>query len=247
VKAGDVDRGSVVLARELTVGLSRSRHPKHMLFSGVDLAVKRGEIVGLYGPSGIGKTTLGNVMLGLQRAHGGMVAWQGERLDDLSRNRFKSLRPLYQKVHQSPAMAFSPRMTIGRSMLDVLAMAAGRNGEDAAKANLLETALDQVGLGRDLLGRFPRQLSGGELQRFAVARALLHSPCFLVADEPTSRLDASVQAVVARLLQSVARDRDMGMLFISHDKVLLKVICDRILELGRTTEKNKERTALKLL
>ena len=94
MKAGDVDHASVVLARELTVGLARSGRPKHMLFSGVDLAVKRGEIVGLYGPSGIGKTTLGNVVLGLQRAHGGMVAWQGERLDDLSRDRFKSLRPL---------------------------------------------------------------------------------------------------------------------------------------------------------
>lgn len=233
----------VISASGLNVGFPQSSRSGRMLFRGLEMCIRQGEILGLHGPSGIGKSTLGNVLLGLKRPWGGAVDWQGESLENMPPQRYRSLRPRYQKIHQSPAMAFSPRMTIGHSMRDVLSAL----GTDMrmARSETLDAALEQVGLSQDLLGRYPRQLSGGELQRFAVARALLLSPCFLVADEPTSRLDPSVQALVARLLQSVAKNNDMGMLFISHDIALLRVVCDRIVALHPKAPGTAEGAVLK--
>lgn len=184
------------------------------------------------GPSGRGKTTLGNILLGLLPADGGSVRWSGEELGRLAPGKRKTLRPRYQKIHQDPAASFPPRRTMTEVFRDFfrwgrLPDCLDREGWRQALAEGMEKA----SLSERLLGRYPCQLSGGELQRFALLRALLFDPLFLVADEPTSRLDPSVQARVAGLLTHEAEERCLAVLFISHDEALLEAVCSRILRL----------------
>ncbi|MDR3230141.1 MAG: ATP-binding cassette domain-containing protein [Synergistaceae bacterium] len=199
------------------------------LFEGMTLSLFPGEIAGLSGPSGAGKTTLGNILLGLARPDAGVVRWENENIVAMPRGRFKELRPRYQKIYQDPLDSFPPRQTIGEALRDLLFFRFGLSVEQAQEKIAEETR--SVGLDMDLSERLPSQLSGGELQRFSLARVLLADPLFILADEPTSRLDISIQARTGRLIQRLAEKRGICVLWISHDLPLLKILCSRILNL----------------
>jgi peptide/nickel transport system ATP-binding protein len=208
------------------------------LFGELSLSLYPGELLGLSGASGTGKTTLGNILLGLDRPDEGNVFWCGEAISSMSSKTFKSLRPRYQKIYQDPLTSFPPRMTIGESMKDLLFF----RFKESPEAALGKIQNETLSLGLDVafLGRMPHQLSGGELQRFSLMRALLSEPLFILADEPTSRLDVSIQAKCGRLIQRVTREQKIGVLWISHDIELLNILCSRVIKLDPEKLNNME-------
>lgn len=216
--------------------------------SGVTLDVRHGEVVGLIGPSGSGKSTLARMAAGALTPDGGRVRVAtggigrhevdpveppGEDLWLVSESRRRELRRTVQLIFQNPADALSPRMRVlelVREPLDV-----GTVGEASERDEACRQALGRAGLtpGPELLAAFPHQLSGGQLQRVAIARALVAQPRLLVADEPTSMLDASEQARLVQLLKGLQVDRGMGLLLVSHDIALVAKVADRIAVLDR--------------
>jgi len=208
------------------------------LFSGLNLEVRSCELIGLTGPSGSGKTTLGNVLLGLKRPVAGRVFWTDTDVYTGSPSTIKSLRPLYQKLYQDPVASFYPGQKVGQALYDVVRYH-GLNGLADHGHRIIENILKRLGLCPDLLDRFPHQLSGGELQRMALARILLIKPRFIFADEPTSRLDLSVQAHVIRFIAELAEKDQIGILLVSHDLELLSAVCHRILILNPAFDLNR--------
>lgn len=200
---------AVVSAR----GLSK-RFSERALFDGLDVCVRRGEIVAIVGPSGCGKTTVGNILLGLVAPDQGKV----ERAAGLPPTRF-------QKLYQDPPAAFAPHQSLRQSLGDLLKL----HGLDWAQA---EASMERFGLGRELLDRRPGEVSGGELQRFAILRALLLDPVFLFADEATSRLDPVSQKDVFTILIEAVRQRGLGLLMVTHEAALAEAVAQRILRLG---------------
>jgi len=187
-------------------------------------------MIGLTGPSGAGKTTLGNVLLGLRRPDRGRVFWENIDIYRAHRKTIKALRPLYQKLYQDPIVSFYAAQKAGQALLDVVRyhrLASGRLSD----FTMVERIVEKMGLGSEHLERFPGQLSGGELQRLALARILLLKPRFIFADEPTSRLDLSVQAHVIRLIAELVDREQISVLLVSHDQELLGAICHRIINL----------------
>lgn len=202
----------------------------------VDLDVGSGEVVGVVGESGSGKSTLGRLMLRLLEATAGRIEFDGQDLGSLDRDQLRRFRRNFQMIFQDPISSLNARMAIGDTLVEPMQLHFGmtrREAEDAA-VRLLE----QVGLGVQHMRRYPRSFSGGQGQRIAVARALASSPKFIVADEPVSALDVSVQAEVVNLLKGLQQDLSLALLFISHDLSVVEVIADRVvvLYLGRIME-----------
>ncbi|MCF6188204.1 MAG: dipeptide/oligopeptide/nickel ABC transporter ATP-binding protein [Desulfobulbaceae bacterium] len=226
-----------IRAENLTKSFSgKGRNNSKVLYRDLSLAVRPGEIVGLFGPSGCGKSTLGDILLSLQLPDRGNVFWNGVNVLQAGRKKRKALRPLFQKIHQDPGSSFPPHQLVGEALYDIVRL---RNPALAGEGyrQQMAAAAQEVHLDEKLLDRYPIQLSGGEIQRFALARALLNNPVFLVADEPTSRLDYSVQANIIRLLMRLAEKRRIGILLISHDRSLLQVACERIMTLKEEDNK----------
>lgn len=202
----------------------------------VDLEVNAGEVVGVVGESGSGKSTLGRLVLRLLEASAGRVEFDGQDLGSLDRHQLRRFRRHFQMIFQDPISSLNARMTIGDTLVEPMQLHFGmkhREAEDAA-VRLLE----QVGLAAAHMRRYPRSFSGGQGQRIAVARALASSPKFIVADEPVSALDVSVQAEVVNLLKRLQQELSLALLFISHDLSVVEVIADRVvvLYLGRIME-----------
>ncbi|MGI6244554.1 MAG: ABC transporter ATP-binding protein [Pseudochelatococcus sp.] len=194
-------------------GLGKTRGGQ-LLFSDRDLIVHPGEIVGITGPSGCGKSTFGDILLGLVQPDAGTVT----RAEGVARVRF-------QKLYQDPPAAFPQRVSIRRALGDLVRL----HGLDAGR---IAPLLGRLRLSPDLLDRLPSQVSGGELQRFALLRVLLLDPVFLFADEPTSRLDLITQQETVELLTEVARERNCAVLIVSHDTELVRKISDRRIAFG---------------
>ncbi|MDO9711595.1 ABC transporter ATP-binding protein [Paracraurococcus lichenis] len=224
-------------------GLSRSfggggllRRPGVQALRGVDIAVARGEAVGVVGESGSGKSTLGRLLLGLLPPSAGTVRFDGQDLQSASRAEWRRLRRRMQIVFQDPFGSLDPRRRVGAQILDGIAI----HGllPAAKRARRLEELLRQVGLDPAQAGRFPHEFSGGQRQRIGIARALATGPEFLVADEPVSALDVSIQAQVMALLAELRRQLGLALLFISHDLPVVRQLCDRVavLYLGRVME-----------
>jgi len=182
-----------IQAENLSKSFYRKEGKKRTLFTGFSIEVKPGEIIGLSGPSGCGKTTLGDILLGLKRPDTGKVFWNGNGINGSDRNSRMALRPYFQKIYQDPPTSFPPHQTIEEALTDVVKNKNSIGRKDIINRQIL-AAIKDVDLDKELLKRYPGQLSGGEIQRFALSRVLLLKPIFLVADEPTSRLDFSVQA-----------------------------------------------------
>jgi oligopeptide transport system ATP-binding protein len=203
---------------------------------GVSFTVAPGEVVGLVGESGSGKSTVGNCVLRLLEPTEGTIRLKGTDISHLSR---RALRPLRREMHmvfQDPYSSLNPRMTNGAIVGEPLRLHHVANG-NALEARVAEL-FDQVGLNPDLRHRYPHELSGGQRQRIGLARALSVRPSLLVADEPVSALDVSVQAAILNLLGDLQRDLGFACLFITHDLSIVEYFCDRVIVmyLGRIVE-----------
>lgn len=200
--------------------------------AGVDLLVQAGEIVGLVGESGSGKSSLGRAIVALVPLASGEIRWRGARIDDLPHHAFRRLRRELQLVFQDPQASLDPRMSVAESIGEPL-RALAPEIPVMARASRVAALLDEVGLAPELAGRYPHQLSGGQLQRAAIARALIVDPAFIVCDEPVSALDVSVQGQIVNLLSRIRRERGLACLFISHNLAVVARLAGRVLVMYR--------------
>ena len=209
----------------------------------VSFDMRRGEVLGLVGESGSGKSTLGRAVLRVTDLTGGRIVFDGQDLSGLTKRQLRPLRSRMQMIFQDPFASLNPRMTVG----DIVAMPLRiqnprlRRDETAAR---VDEALRTVGLAQDHAHRYPHEFSGGQRQRIGIARAFVLAPDFLVADEPVSALDVSIQAQIVNLLMVIRQTLNLTILFISHDLAVVGHVCDRVavMYLGRIVEIADTRT-----
>ncbi|HSX76558.1 MAG TPA: oligopeptide/dipeptide ABC transporter ATP-binding protein [Shinella sp.] len=206
------------------------------ILENISFDIAKGEVVGLVGESGSGKTTIGRSVLRLIEPSAGAVVFDGADLTKLSGGEMRRRRPRMQYIFQDPYASLSPRMTIGEILTEGLKIQ--RIGSRAERLERARKALEQVELPPDAINRYAHEFSGGQRQRIGIARALTLAPDFIVADEPVSALDVSIQAQVVNLLRDLQQRLGLTMLFISHDLAVVEYICDRVivLYLGRIME-----------
>ena len=193
---------------------------------GISLDIFKGEILGVVGESGCGKSTLGRCIMRLIDCTMGSITFRGDDISKQSKKEMKDLRRHMQMIFQNPFSSFNPKHTIKQSLTDV----GNLFGMSASDTNeRIQYLLSVIGLDEVVLGRHPGELSGGQLQRLAIARALLLSPEFILADEPVSALDVSVQAQILNLLLKLKKEFSMTMMFISHELTVVEHICDRVI------------------
>ena len=199
----------------------------------VSLHVNPGETLALVGESGSGKSTIGNVIAGLQRPTTGAIRLRGQMLEKATT---RSARRDIQIIFQDPFGALDPRMPVSAIIAEPLRIQ--RLGTSAERAARTADLADQVGLPRDALNRYPHEFSGGQRQRIAIARALAPQPALIVADEPLSALDVSIQSQILNLLGALQQAHGLAYLFISHDLAVVNHLADRVavLYLGRLVE-----------
>lgn len=213
----------------LVVRYGRSRRRMTTALHDVDLTISPGETVGLVGESGSGKSTLGNVVLGLVPADAGSIQFDGEDITTASLSRRRALSRDLQAVFQNPYGSLNPTRTIGSTLAEP--MREQHRFRRAEMATRIAEVLDQVGMPKDSIERYPSEFSGGQRQRIAIARALVLSPKLIVCDEPVSALDLSVQAQVLNLLTELKESLGVSLLFISHDLAVVRYISDSIVVL----------------
>jgi len=211
-------------------------HPVRAV-DGVDFTIREGETLGLVGESGSGKSTIGRMLIRLLDPTNGEIRFEGRDIAHISQHQMRPLRSRMQIIFQDPYASLNPRMRIRQILgeaLDTHGLAKGKGERQARIAELL----DLVGLRPEYADRYPHEFSGGQRQRIGVARALAVEPEFIVADEPLSALDVSIQAQVVNLLCDLKERFGLTMLFISHDLDVVEFLCDRVivLYLGKIME-----------
>lgn len=199
----------------------------------VSFQLRRGEVLGLVGESGSGKSTIGRCVLRLIEPSAGSIRFEGVELTELDSDGLRRLRRRMQIVFQDPYSSLNPRKSVRRTLVE--ARAIHKLPRDDA---VLVRALERVGLSAEHLSCYPHEFSGGQRQRIGIARALAVDPVFIVADEPVSALDVSIQAQIINLLVDLKSHLNLAMLFIGHDLAVIEKVCDRImvLYLGRVME-----------
>ncbi|MFH1727225.1 MAG: oligopeptide/dipeptide ABC transporter ATP-binding protein [Pseudomonadota bacterium] len=202
----------------------------------IDLDIFEGETLGLVGESGCGKSTLGKTILQLEANAKGSVYFDGENISILTDRQLREKRKNFQMIFQDPASSLNPRMTIGSIIGEPLSTFKLFKGKEL-KEKVIEL-MEKVGLRSSFIRRYPHEFSGGQQQRIGIARAIALNPKFIVADEPISALDVSIQAQIINLLMDLQKELDLTYLFISHDLSAVKHISDRIavMYLGKIVE-----------
>ncbi|HKP10112.1 MAG TPA: ABC transporter ATP-binding protein [Gaiella sp.] len=227
---------SVLELEEIDVTYERRDHVKLKAVVGASLSVDRGQIVGLVGESGCGKSSLARAAVGLVAPTAGRVRFEGEDVAALTRRARPRALTRLQLVFQNPYSSLNPRRRVGEQIADGLT---GDSGRRAGRSRRVGELLELVGLSAAAAQRYPSQFSGGQRQRIAIARALAADPSLIVLDEPLASLDASAQAQVANLLVQLSRELSLGLLLISHDLAIVRhtaEVHDRIVETGPTRE-----------
>lgn len=225
----DVNALPVLAVRDLCRVFRRRGLDDVIAVEGVSFEVYAGECVGLVGESGSGKSTIARLIARLIDATGGQVLLCGRDITHVRRAERRAVYESVQMVFQDPRGSFDPRCTLGESIVE----GPLNRGIDATEAQ--RRALDllaRCGLSEDMMGRYPREASGGQCQRAAIARALAMQPDLLICDEATSALDVTVQRRIVQLLDKIRRDTGMALLFICHDLALVSQICDRVVVMG---------------
>ncbi|HYA71948.1 MAG TPA: oligopeptide/dipeptide ABC transporter ATP-binding protein [Roseiarcus sp.] len=201
-------------------------HPKRRAVDGVDFVIEAGRSFGVVGESGSGKSTLARAVMALDRPTSGAVRLEGRSLYELPRNELRAMRAHIQMIFQDPYGSLDPRQRVARIVAEPLSNLA--HVTRAERSARVEEALRAVGLGPADALKYPHEFSGGQRQRIAIARALITRPKLVVADEPVSALDVSIQAQVLNLMSDLQRDAGVTYLVISHDLAVVGHICDEV-------------------
>ena len=237
-----VMREPLVSIRDLKVHFNAGTARVVKAVDGVSLDIYQGETLGLVGESGCGKSTLGRALLRLIEPTSGQVFYKDRDLAHLSARAMREQRRHLQIIFQDPYASLNPRMTVGQIIgepLETFGLARGREAERRVQ-ELMET----VGLSKRFVKRYPHEFSGGQRQRIGIARALAVEPSFIVADEPISALDVSIQAQIMNLLETLKREKNLTYLFISHDLRAVRHVSDRVavMYLGKLVELTEAKT-----
>ncbi len=203
----------------------------------ISFSIYPGESFGLVGESGCGKSTLGRLILALEKPSNGTVLLNGKNIHTLSRQELRAARKDMQVIFQDPYSSLNPRMTVEDILTEPMIIH-GAYPDTEERAHRLKHLLDVVGLATSFLGRFPHEFSGGQRQRVGIARALVLNPKLIIADEPVSALDVSIQAQILNLLKDLQREFHLTYLFISHDFSAVRHLCNRlaVMYLGKIAE-----------
>lgn len=193
----------------------------------INLILPENRVLGLVGESGCGKSTLCKVVLGIEQATAGTVKINGQDIAGLSGTQWKPLRQYMQVVYQDPYASLDPRMNVRQLISEPLDIH-GLHLQKKEREQFLKALLDSVGLAENYLDRYAHEFSGGQRQRIAIARALALEPQILIADEPVSALDVSVQAQILNLLKEIKEKRKLSVLFVTHDFAVARFLCDEI-------------------
>ncbi len=194
---------------------------------GVSLTIAKGEILGLVGESGCGKSTLSRTIMQLQAATSGAITLNDERLDLLSNSDVRKRRLDFQMIFQDPYASLNPRMTVYSTLAEAIRQRHPNKKGDALTNSIAEL-MKRCGLDPRFMRKYPHEFSGGQRQRIAIARALAPEPKLVIADEPVSALDVSIQSQILNLLLELRRDLELTMIFISHDLSVVRYISDNI-------------------
>ncbi len=199
------------------------KYGNFIALNNVSLKIEKGEILALVGESGSGKTTLSRIIIGIEKPTSGNVFYNGQDIFKLNKKSLMEFRKKTQYIFQDPYSSLNPRLKIGTSIKEPLLIHNVKN----KKERVLQI-MEECGLKREFYNKYPHELSGGQRQRAVIARALVINPEFIIADEPVSSLDVSVQAQILNLLKDLHKKYKMTMLFITHDFSVVRFIADRV-------------------